>query len=72
MKQRGESRVLPLEQHRKLACFHPATNILLPLAHILLRVKCRYMSLVCINVTNKFFCRVFFFQTFLQPGGKPV
>ena len=34
---------------------------LLPLAHILLRVKCRYMSLVCINVSKKFFCRVVFF-----------
>ena len=28
MKQCDESRVLPLEKHRKLACFHPATNIL--------------------------------------------
>ena len=35
--------------------------MLLPLAHILLRVICRYMSLVCINVTNIFFCRVVFF-----------
>ena len=46
---------------------------LLPLAHILLRVKCRYMSLVCINVTNIFFCRVVFFSScFFQPDGKPV
>ena len=50
----------------------PLTPQLLPLAHTLLRVKCRYMSLVCTNVTNKSLCRVFPFQTFLQPGGKPV
>ena len=35
---------------------------LLPLAHILLRVKCRYISLVCINVSKKLFCRVVFFS----------
>ena len=36
---------------------------LLPLAHTLLRVKCRYMSLVCINVTQFFFSSVFFFPS---------
>ena len=35
---------------------------LLPLAHTLLRVKCRYMSLVCINVTQFFFQSCSFFS----------
>ena len=41
---------------------------LLPLAHILLRVKCRYMSLVCINVTKIVFCHVVFFQAVFSAG----
>ena len=41
---------------------------LLPLAHILLRVKCRYMSLVCINVSKMLFCRVVFFPAVFSAG----
>ena len=41
---------------------------LLPLAYILLRVKCRYMSLVCINVTNIIFVVQFVFQPFFSAG----
>ena len=41
---------------------------LLPLAHTLLRVKCRYMSLVCINVTQFFFSRVVFFPAVFSAG----
>ena len=44
------------------------TLYLLPLAHTLLRVKCRYMSLVCINVTHKFFSRVVFFPAVFSAG----
>ena len=35
---------------------------------MLLRVKCRYMSLVCINVTQYFFTRVFFFPAVFSAG----
>ena len=41
---------------------------LLPLAHTLLRVKCLYMSLVCINVTQHFFSRVVFFPAVFSAG----
>ena len=41
---------------------------LLPLAHTLLRVKCRYMSLVCINITQYFFSRVVFFPAVFSAG----
>ena len=41
---------------------------LLPLAHTLARVKCRYVSLVCINVTQFFFSRVVFFPAVFSAG----
>ena len=50
----------PIEYHRQLACFHPATKIV-PIA-------ANEMSLVCNNLTHFDFWGLVFFQTFFFYG----
>ena len=58
----------PIEQHRQLACFHPATKIVSIVVSPYIAASEMYMSLVCINVTRNFFSRVVFVPAFFPAG----